>query len=65
MIGSFLRYLDFCLWFVIIVLNFLSFNSDAKPWPFNDKSESSEANEEAEVVEEESEEFNSGDEQIS
>ena len=46
-------------------LNFLSFNSDAKPWPFNDKSESFESNEEAELVEVEPEEVNSGDEQIS
>ena len=46
-------------------LNFLSFNSDTKPWPFNDKSESFEANEEAELVEVEPEEVNSGDEQIS
>jgi hypothetical protein len=46
-------------------LNFLSFNSDTKPWPFNDKSESFESNEEAELVEVEPEEVNSGDEQIS
>ena len=46
-------------------LNFLSFNSDAKPWPFNDKSESFESNEEAEIVEAEPMEVNSGDEQVS
>ena len=46
-------------------LNFLSFNSDAKPWPFNDKSESFESNEDAEVDEVESEEVNSGNEQVS
>ena len=46
-------------------LNFLSFNSDAKPWPFNDKSESFESNEDAEIDEVESEEVNSGNEQVS
>ena len=46
-------------------LNFLSFNSDTKPWPFNDKSESFESNEEAEIVDLEPEEANSGNEQVS
>ena len=46
-------------------LNFLSFNSDTKPWPFNDKSESFKSNEEAEIVEVESDEVNSGNDQVS
>ena len=46
-------------------LNFLSFNSNAKPWPFNDKSESFESNEDAEIDEVESEEVNPGNEQVS
>ena len=32
-------------------LNFLSFNTDSKPWPFNDKSEVSNSSEDAEEVE--------------
>ena len=32
-------------------LNFLSFNTDSKPWPFNDKSEVSNSGEDAEEVE--------------
>ena len=36
-------------------LNFLSFNTDSKPWPF-DKREASDAEEEVEVIEGESEE---------
>jgi predicted PurR-regulated permease PerM len=44
-------------------LNFLSFNTDAKPWPFNSKSEASDSNEEAELVEGNSEEVNSDDDQ--
>ena len=47
-------------------LNFLSFNSDTKPWPFNDKSESFESNEEAEAIEVESvesEDLELGDDQ--
>ena len=43
-------------------LNFLSFNTDTKPWPFNSKSEASDSNEEAELVEGESEEFTPDDE---
>jgi hypothetical protein len=39
-------------------LNFLSFNTDAKPWPFNDKAEESESAEEVDVVEVVSEEVN-------
>ncbi|MDB2599783.1 DUF4389 domain-containing protein [Gammaproteobacteria bacterium] len=44
-------------------LNFLSFNTDSKPWPFNDKSEESKSDQEVDVVEGESEEVNSDDEQ--
>ena len=47
-------------------LNFLSFNSDTKPWPFNDKSESFESNEETEAIEVESvesEDLELGDDQ--
>jgi len=44
-------------------LNFLSFNTDTKPWPFNgsqdEKTESSESDEEVDVVEGESEEVSS------
>ncbi len=43
-------------------LSFLSFNSDAKPWPFNDTSEISGSSEEAEL-EGESEEVNTENEQ--
>ena len=39
-------------------LNFLSFNTNSKPWPFNDKTEQPEADEEVDVVEGESEEVN-------
>ena len=41
-------------------LNFLSFNTDAKPWPFNDKSEASDSNEDVEVVDGESENLELG-----
>ena len=47
-------------------LNFLSFNSDSKPWPFNDKFEVSDSNEDGErkeVVDGESEELELGDDQ--
>ena len=47
-------------------LNFLSFNTDTKPWPFNDKSEASNSNEDArdeEVIDGESEDLELGDEQ--
>ena len=47
-------------------LNFLSFNTDSKPWPFNDKSEvsnSSEDAEEVEVIDGESEDLELGDDQ--
>ena len=44
-------------------LNFLSFNADAKPWPFNDKAEESESAEEVDVVEVVSEEVNLDDNQ--
>ena len=46
--------------------NFLSFNSDSKPWPFNDKYESSDSNEDGEhteVVDVESEDLELDDEQ--
>ena len=39
-------------------LNFLSFNTNSKPWPFNDETEESDSNEEVDVVEGESEEVN-------
>ena len=41
-------------------LNFLSFNTDSKPWPFNDKSDvsnSSEDSEEVEVIDGQSEDL--------
>ena len=47
-------------------LNFLSFNSDSKPWPFSDNSEASDSNEDgehAEVVDGESEDLELGDDQ--
>ncbi len=47
-------------------LNFLSFNSDSKPWPFNDKYEVSDSNEDSEhteVVDGESEDLELGDDQ--
>jgi len=47
-------------------LNFLSFNTDSKPWPFNDKSEisnSSEDAEEAEVIDGQSEGLELDDDQ--
>ena len=47
-------------------LNFLSFNTDSKPWPFNDKSEvsnSTEDAEEAEVIDGESEDLELVDDQ--
>ena len=42
-------------------LNFLSFNTDAKPWPFNDKVEEPDSDEEVGIVEGESEEVNLDD----
>ena len=39
-------------------LNFLSFNTDSKPWPFKDETEEPDSNEEVEVVEGKSEEVN-------
>ena len=47
-------------------LNFLSFNTDSKPWPFNEKSEASKPNEDArdtEVIDGESEDLELSDEQ--
>ena len=47
-------------------LNFLSFNTDSKPWPFNDKYEVSDSNEDSEhteVVDGESEDLELGDDQ--
>jgi predicted PurR-regulated permease PerM len=44
-------------------LNFLSFNTDSKPWPFNDKSEASDSNEDVEVVDGESEDLELGNDQ--
>jgi hypothetical protein len=44
-------------------LNFLSFNTNAKPWPFNDKTETTDPDEEADVVEGESEEVQLDNEQ--
>ena len=47
-------------------LNFLSFNTDSKPWPFSDKYEVSDSNEDGEhteVVDGESEELELGDAQ--
>ena len=47
-------------------LNFLSFNTDSKPWPFNDKSEvsnSSEDVEEVEVIDGQSEDLELDDDQ--
>ena len=47
-------------------LNFLIFNSDSKPWPFNDKFEVSDSNEDGErkeVVDWESEDLELGDDQ--
>ena len=47
-------------------LNFLSFNTDSKPWPFSDKHEVSDSNEDGEhteVVDGESEELELGDDQ--
>ena len=47
-------------------LNFLSFNTDSKPWPFNDKFEVSDSNEDGErkeVVDGESEDLELGDDQ--
>ena len=47
-------------------LNFLSFNTDSKPWPFSDKYEVSDSNEDGEhteVVDAESEELELGDDQ--
>ena len=44
-------------------VNFLSFNTDSKPWPFNDKSEEPKSDQEVDVVEGKSEEGNSDDEQ--
>ena len=39
-------------------LNFLSFNTNSKPWPFKDETEEPDSNEEVEVVEGKSEEVN-------
>ena len=39
-------------------LNFLSFNTNSKPWPFKDETEEPDSNEEVEVVEGKSEEGN-------
>ena len=44
-------------------LNFLSFNTNAKPWPFNDKTETTDPDEEVDVVEGESEEVQLDNEQ--
>ena len=47
-------------------LNFLSFNTDSKPWPFNDNFEVSDSNEDGErkeVVDGESEDLELGDDQ--
>ena len=44
-------------------LNFLSFNTDSKPWPFNDKSEASDSNEDVEVIDGESEDLELGNDQ--
>ena len=47
-------------------LNFLSFNTDSKPWPFSDKqevSDSNEDNENTEVVDGKPEEIELGDDQ--
>ena len=47
-------------------LNFLSFNTDSKPWPFSDKYESSDSNEDGEhteVVDGESEDLELADDQ--
>ena len=44
-------------------LNFLSFNTDSKPWPFNDKTEASDSNEDVEVVDGESEDLELGNDQ--
>ena len=49
-------------------LNFLSFNTDSKPWPFNDKNEDSDLsdlNEETESIDAESEEVSLDNEQPS
>jgi hypothetical protein len=47
-------------------LNFLSFNTDSKPWPFSDKDDVSDSNEDVEnteVVDLESEDLELGDDQ--
>ena len=44
-------------------LNFLSFNTDSKPWPFNDKTEASDSNKDVEVVDGESEDLELGNDQ--
>ena len=44
-------------------LDFLSFNTDSKPWPFNDKTEASDSNEDVEVVDGESEDLELGNDQ--
>jgi hypothetical protein len=44
-------------------LNFLSFNTNAKPWPFSNKSEASDSDEEIDVVEGESLDVQSDDDQ--
>ena len=42
-------------------LNFLSFNTNAKPWPFSNKPEASDSDEEIDVVEGESVDIQSDD----
>ena len=44
-------------------LDFLSFNTDSKPWPFNDKTDASDSNEDVEVVDGESEDLELGNDQ--
>ncbi len=44
-------------------LNFLSFNTDFKPWPFNDKTDASDSHEDVEVVDGESEDLELGNDQ--
>ena len=44
-------------------LNFLGFNTEAKPWPFNDKTEASDSNKDVEVVDGESEDLELGNDQ--
>jgi len=44
-------------------LNFLGFNTEAKPWPFNDKTEASDLNKDVEVVDGKSEDLELGNDQ--